>query len=415
MISLSSVDPVDESHPHLVRCFPHGGVILLTISLMLYHPYETLRILRWFRLEVLPSKPSGTWKIAVRPRIQEWLLDLHDLCHKETWRSPFGDVTLQVYADINIEVMLLLDRDVEPWGLAVEVWDNEVPLSEAPIVAGIHLPRARREWVGDSFETAKIDHDAVCWNDNELIQWFSEWAGDHMHDHRKFQVVLGYLRGDPTGDRLRKCYEKGYTYINDGPIAQDCRDLNLWERNFLEILSYDQCFARHNMSDQVTLNAKDAARRQKERDLASRLHEEAEAERKEERLVAKSALETIMQVCKDEGGTEEQVRAAGRRHLLWLRDEEGIASNKEVEDCAIDMNWKPPNGYRWMSQIINGSEEEREATIIEQRKEEERRADRETLSGTQERRQMWEHEIQMWAEQDRESGNPTRQRPLTAT
>ena len=379
----------------------------------MYHPYEALRILRWFRLEQLPNKPSGTWKVAVRPRIREWLLDIHDICCENTWHSPFGDFDLQVYADINTEFLLLLERDIEPFGLMVETWDTEVPVPEAPVVAAIQLPRGRREWAGDSFATAKIDCDAVRWNDEELIQWFSEWAGAHMWDHRKFQVVLGYQKGDKEGDRLLKCYEKGYGYLEDGPgnpvrqerglfkKADGTEVTSPWERGLLEILPHDQFFVRNKIPDKAALAKKHADFCQKEKDALSRLQAEAEVERREERNVAKGALATIMEICRDKGGTEEQARAVGRRHLLWRRDEQGTASDWEVQECAIDMDWRQPNQYTWISQIISGTKEEGEAALEGQRKEAKRLADKETLSGSQERARMWEDEIQLWAARDK--------------
>ncbi|KAL6720247.1 hypothetical protein ACLMJK_002168 [Lecanora helva] len=414
MTSLSPMDLSGRNHPHLVRCFPHGGVILLTHSLMIYHPNEALRLLRWFRLEQLPSKPPGTWKIAVRPRIREWLLDVHDICCEKTQRSPFGDFDLNVYADIHTEILLLLDREVEPFGLMVEEWDTEVPLPEAPVVAEIELPRGRREWTGESFETAKIDHNAICWNDDELIQWFAEWAGLHIYDHRKFHVVLGYPKGDKDGERLIKCYEKGYGYLEDGTSKPERQERGLftaangkeiksaWERNFLEILTYDQCILRHKIPDQTMLAQKDLDRRRKEKDATSRLQAEAAIEWQEERVVARNTLASIMQSCRDRGGTEEQARAAGRRHLLWRRDEQGTASDREVRECAVDMEWKQPNQYTWMCRMLSGTQKAIEAALEEQKKEEKRLADKAILSGTQERERMWENEIKTWAAQDRE-------------
>ena len=412
MTSLSPMDPPNGNHPHLVHLLPQGGVILLTISLILYHPYEALRILRWFRLHQLPSKQSGTWKIAVRPRINEWLLDIHDLCHQETWKSPFGDFNLQVYADIRTELWFLLQRNVEPWGLLVERWDPEVPLREAPVVAEISLQRGQKEWEGDSFETAKINHVAVRWNDEELIQWFSEWAGTHLQDYRRFQVILGYPKGDKEGDYLTRCYEKGYGYLDDGPNKPGRQERGLvrrpdgtefrsiWERNLLEIISYEKCFSRHNIPDQATLDKKFADFHQKEKDRLPIVRAEANAARREERAAARNTLATVMQICRDRGGNETHARAAGRRHLLWLRDEQGSATDKEVEDCAIDMDWKQPNGYSWMTRIMNGTPEEREIAIKEQEKEKKRLKDKETLSATDERDRMWEEEVRMWAEKD---------------
>ena len=406
------MDREGEDCPHLIRYFPHGGVVLITISLILYRPFEALRILRWFRLEQLPGKFSGTWKVAVRPRIREWLLDLHDICCEKTRKSPFGDFTLQVYADIYTEILLLLERSKEPFGLLAETWDNEVPLPEAPIVADVRLPRGQREWTGSSFETAEIDHTAIRWNDEELIQWFSEWASTRLHDHRKFHVVLGYPKGEKDGDYVLKCYERGYGYLDDGPEGKgrQARGLfkredgtqirNAWERNLVEILPYDKFFTRHKIPEQAVLDKKEEQRRQKEKAALTRLEAESEAEWKKERSVAKKTLETIMKIEREKGGSEEQSKAAGRRHLLFRRDEQGMASDQEVANCAIDMMWKPFNPYFCM---IAKTQAEQEAVLQDLQKEKKRLADKERLSGSKEQQIRWQTEIRMLAIRDQAS------------
>ena len=406
MTSLSNEDPLDSHGSHIVRCFPHGGVILLSVSLMMYRPHEALRVLRWFRLELLPSKSRGTWKIAVRPRIREWLLDLHDVCCKKTWKSPFGDFHLQVYADIRTEILFLLECDVEPFGLMVEKWDTEIPLPEAPVVAQGQLLRARKEWAGDSFETAQIDHVAVRWNDDELIQWFSEWAGLHIRDYRKFCVVLGYPRHDKGGDHLLKCYEKGYGNLEDHPPHPDRQDRglvkNAWERNFLDIMPYDRFFTALKVTDMATLDQKEATRHEKVREQTSKLRIENEAEFKLERQAASECLATIMENCRAKGATEEQARAIGRRHLMRQRDHFGTASSKEVEDCAIDMDLRPSTRHGWVNAIIGGTDEERKAALEAVANEKQRIANKEILLGTAEQEQIWEEEIRFWAARDQE-------------
>lgn len=405
------MDVENEEHSHLVRLFPHGGVICLSVSLILYRPHETLRILRWFRLSHLPSRASGTWKIAVRPRIRKWLLDLIDLCSDNAGQSSFG-FSIQVYVDIYTEIWILLERVDEPFGLMVEFWDPEIPVREALVISPPDLPRIRKEWTG---EDGEIDHEAIRWNDEEIIQWFSEWAGLHLHEHRKFHVVLGYPKGHEIGDYVTKCYEKGYGYLEHGPQNPGRQELGLfvrssdsaviksaWERNFLEIISYEKCFLLHKVTDQAKLDDIEAARRQRIKLDVTRNLAEAEKERKEARQAAKEALEKVMQLCRDQGGTMEQARAVGRRRLLWKRDEEGTATDKEVEECAIDMDLVLGNQYGWHHKIIAGTPEERAQAKEEQDKELRRLADKVRLSGTVERERAWEQEIGMWAARDEE-------------
>lgn len=353
----------------------------------------------------------------MRPRIREWLLDIQDLSSEETGQNLFGS-SLQVYVDIYTEIWILLTRVKEPFGLMVEMWDSEVPLRDSPVLSASHLPRGRKEWTGDTFGTAEIDHEAIRWNDEEIIQWFSEWAGLHLDEHRKFHVILGYPKGHEIGDYATKCYEKGYGYLEHGLNKPGRQELGLpvrsadteviksaWERNFLEIMSYERCFELHNVKDQATVDKVEAESRQKVRDDASRTLVEAERERKEARQAAKEGLENVMQMCRDQGSTEEQARAAGRRRLLWRRDEQGTASDKEVEYCAIDMDLVFGNQAGWNNKIIAGTLEERAQAKQEQDKELQRLADKERLSGTEERERLWDAEIEMWAARDRARQN----------
>jgi hypothetical protein len=48
-------------------------------------------------------KPSGTWKIAARPHIRDWLLDIMDII-ADTKKDIFGH-GIQVIADIYTEIL----------------------------------------------------------------------------------------------------------------------------------------------------------------------------------------------------------------------------------------------------------------------------------------------------------------------
>ena len=407
-----------ETHPHLVRLFPQGGVLLVTVSLILYRPDDALRLLRWFRLCHLPSKAWGTWKVAVRPRCLTWLTELQDLCCDETLQSPFG-YHGQVHADIYSEIYILLNRNEEPFGLMMEDWDTEVPEPDAPVVATSDLPRGRKEWNGDTFETAKVNHDAIRWNDEELIHWFSQWAGIHLDDHRKFFVLLGYPLGDEKGEYVIKCYEKGYGYLDHGPDKPGRQERGLFirsdgvnmkhacERNFLEIMSIEKYFTVcEKVLDAQTLAKMARDRGKKDRENALRLEEEIKVEQREARLAAKNTLESIMQRCRDYGGTEEAARARGRRHLIWQRDELGIATDKEVRECQIDMEWQGPAIYQRMRKLLEGTEEEKAQAYKEGEEELEREmeTEKEERSGDEMRR-AWDEEVRMWAERDRLGGD----------
>ncbi len=315
-----------EKHPHLFRLFPHGGVILLTESLILYRPREALRIIMWFRRIHLPSKQSGTWKLAARPRLREWLLDLLDL-YEDTGKDVFGHGK-QIIADIYTEVLWLLENPNQPLTYFVCDFDSELLTDQAPLVTSSSLKalQARKEWKGDTPETTEPDYHNIGQNDDLLIQWFAEWAIVHLDSFRKFHAVLGYHPYDEVGKKSIKEYE------------------NCW--GHIEVLDAEDCFKRHAVTSQDDLDKLESERRRKLRENAPRIKAEAQRARAEERQAAKAALETRMRVYRDCGASEDEVLEAGRQ---WLRDMGG--STKEIRDCQVDIEkvfelWGPVDGQR---------------------------------------------------------------------
>ena len=309
----TSLSPMheDEQHPHLVRLFPHGGAILLTESLILYRPSEALRIIMWFRLVHLPSKQSGIWKLAARPRLREWLLSLMDL-YQDTQTNTFGH-GMQIIADIYTEITLLIQKPNLPFTYLVYDCDPEVPLKEAPLVLPARLRELqdRKEWKQDAFGSMTPDHNNIRQNDDKLIQWFAEWAAVHLDSYRRFHAVLGYTPEDEFGKKAVKQYEDYWGHI--------------------EVIDPEDCFKRHNVTPQVKLDEIESKRRREQRENGLRIKAEAKRARAEERQTAKMALETVMGIYRERGASEEEVLRAGRNHLRRMG-----GSEKEVEECRVD-------------------------------------------------------------------------------
>ena len=301
-----------EKHPHLVRLFPHGGVLLLTESLMLYRPRETLRILMWFRRVQVPGKAPGTWKLAVRPRVREWLLDIIE-AYTDSGKDIFG-CSKQIFGDIYTEIYeLLQDPDPSYDRLMCHEWDYEIPTDEAPIVSSssLRVLQARKEWRGEGADT-EPDDDHIKQNDDTLAQWFAEWATANLHTFRKYHIILGYAKDNPFTATAIAAYEKGWGHI--------------------EVMTSEEACVRHKVTPQSKLDDMEADRRRKQKEqLPAKKAANAKA-RKEAREAAKLALELRMQLFRDAGATEEQVLSAGR---LLLRELGG--SEKEVEECKVDM------------------------------------------------------------------------------
>lgn len=322
-----------EKHPHLIRLFPHGGVLLLTESLILYQPRESLRILMWFRRVYLPAKASGTWKLAMRPRIREWLLDLIE-AYVDSGKDIFG-CGVQVFADIYTEIYWLLQKpDPGANGLMCHEWDYEIPTDEAPIVtsASLRVLQDRKEWKGELPDKIEPDDNKIRQNDDLLAQWFAEWAIANLHSYRKFHIILGYTHDHPFTDRVISAYERAWGHV--------------------EIMTFNEAFKRHKVTPQSELDVMEAERRRKLKEQLPARKAAALKARKEEREAAKATLEARMQVFRDAGATEEVVVRAGRQ---LLRDELG-GSEKEVEECRVDME-RVVVGDRWWE------EEEKEGPV----------------------------------------------------
>ena len=313
-----------EKHPHLFRLFPHGGVLLLTESFILYQPYETLRMLMWFRLDHIPCKVPGTWKLAFRPRVREWLLDIVDV-YSDSGKEIFG-CSIQVFANIYTEIYLLLQSpDPGEDRLMCHEWDYEIPTDEAPVVSSssLRILQGRQEWKGEGADR-EADDDNIRQNDDLLVQWFAEWAIVNLQNFRKYHVILGYTKDHPFTKTAISAYEKAWGHI--------------------EVMTSEDAFTRHKVTAQRKLNEVEAERRRKLKEELPPKRAGAKKARREGREATKVALEVGMQTYRDLGATEEEVVRAGRQ---LLRDLGG--SEKEIEECQVDLDkvtvdrwWKEP-------------------------------------------------------------------------
>ena len=367
----------DAKDPHLIRLFPHGAVILLTESLILYRPHEALRILMWFRLAILSGnhqKTPGTWKLAIRLHVRPWLLDILDL-YNDTKTDVFG-CGKQVFADIYTNITWLFESDYRPDGAKYAVLDgmmclegdDETPDDNAPLVApaSLRAMRDRKEWNVENLEV-EVDHDNIRLNDDLLIQWFAEWAILACEDFRRFQIVLGYEPGD-RHDNIARRYQKTWGHI--------------------EVLTPESFYERHKVTAQTDLDTQEAERLRFSREQARDTPARNEAGRKKERDAKKVSLEKVKKKYREAGATEKQVRDGLRLHLRQTG-----ASFKEIKETKIDMDLKniwyegPKFGLANDMKRVD----EIEAMLAEEKAEEERveREDKERLVQGKERVMDW--------------------------
>ena len=201
IFSITLSPPPEE--PNLIRLFPHGGVILITDSLILLHPSLAVRILKWFRLFILTTKPSWTWKIALRPHFRSWILDIVEERSAESLDSGkiFTAIYEQIYYLLPLEMM--------------EDWDDyETPKDEAAAVSASDLSRFDK---GVGLDPKRHDLEALAKNDARLVEWFAGWARTKVEDHRKFHAVCPEIEeeGEISGEEARKEWGKKWNHVSE--------------------------------------------------------------------------------------------------------------------------------------------------------------------------------------------------------
>lgn len=181
--------------PHLIRLFPTGSCLLITESLFLRRPKDALRILRWFRLDQLVTKPPGTWKVAMRPRPIEWILHMMDAFepHQNTSSSVY-----QLYADICSELAFMLFSAGGKSRALVSPEDMTVPSPEAPIICPTSLKTFDEKvgWKGNVKNNTEVASQDIAKNDEVLVKWFAETSTIRFEQFRKFNIITGYERDD---------------------------------------------------------------------------------------------------------------------------------------------------------------------------------------------------------------------------
>ncbi|KAL8773907.1 MAG: hypothetical protein Q9209_001337 [Squamulea sp. 1 TL-2023] len=209
--------------PHLIRLFPAGQAILLTDSLFILRPTEAARILSWFRLSALHTKPVGTWKVCTRPAIREWLLRL-----QERFNYPHGKDFVRCYS----EIMRLL-----PNGLTKE-WDCETPKDAAPVACMGNGFSNFDQTLGTSTD---LDQQGIMKNDMTLGNWFAGWAMMKQEKFRRFHVVTGRDEGSVEHKTLKDLAKK---------------------YNHLEIMSFEKFDQSHKMWNWSRIEREDEKRRE---------------------------------------------------------------------------------------------------------------------------------------------------------
>ncbi|TKA63809.1 hypothetical protein B0A49_07744 [Cryomyces minteri] len=168
--SLSSSDP-DQRKYTCTTLFPHGYVMYITDSVFAYEPRKARLLIDNFIREfgLKPSKAMETSKLAGRPGLKRWLLQLA-VEHSEEDRKAKDDTRIKLF--------LAMDT-IAPIS-ATEPNDPPNPLPEARLV---------------SIPPSTLPKHAQLWNDDEqkandyIVNWFAGWACTQVTNFRRFFVI----------------------------------------------------------------------------------------------------------------------------------------------------------------------------------------------------------------------------------
>lgn len=185
-----SAAPLEQS---LIRLFPHGAALLLTDSVILLHPQKALTILKWFQGTILREKASNTWKVAMRPRFRDWILNIiEDRTVEE------GKIFVEIYAIIyKLLPMDLMDEDD----------DLQSPSEHAPMVCSKEISRYDSD-VGIGGQAK--DLDGMTRNDMRLVEWFAGWTRTKLEYFRKLHIICTANKEN----EMRREWTRKWSYVS---------------------------------------------------------------------------------------------------------------------------------------------------------------------------------------------------------
>ncbi|KAL2353311.1 hypothetical protein BJ546DRAFT_118264 [Cryomyces antarcticus] len=151
--------------------FPHGYAMYITDSVFAYEPPKARLLIDNFNREFgsKPSKAMETSKLAGRPGLKNWLLQLA-VEHSEEDRKAKDDTRIKLY--------LAMDTIAPP--SATDPNDPSNPLPEARLV---------------SIPPSTLSKHAQLWKDDEqkandyIVNWFAGWACTQVTNFRRFFVI----------------------------------------------------------------------------------------------------------------------------------------------------------------------------------------------------------------------------------
>lgn len=158
-----------------VRLFPHGQVVFFTDDVLVYHSQKATDYINKF-LEETKNKPPGgeTGKIAMRPGVKDWLLELAVKAGKVRAASEFKIVMLWE------AVCRLCPPEFEdPYHLP-----NPLPSSHLVSEPAEFFPSFEGLWEKDEEKSTDL-----------AVQWFAGWSVINASTYRRFLVCHEPLGG----------------------------------------------------------------------------------------------------------------------------------------------------------------------------------------------------------------------------
>ena len=255
----------------MIKLFPSGGAILLTDSFLLTQTEQAVRILEWFVYYILPTKCPGSWKLSLRPRFREWLLNIIT-----GLEPPKGDHFVKLYGMFSKLLPLdLMDEDT----------DFEIPMPNAPVVTA--------RYISDFDESVGLgvlpnEMEIMHRNDERLVNWYAGWTRTKVYTMRRLHVVYS----DSLLDKERiKPWRRLWNHLGfwtiDGCLWE--HDIKKWEdeRKAADIYTWEK--RKRKDEKEMALRRDQEERREQERkeqERSEREEKEAELRKRQEEIEA---------------------------------------------------------------------------------------------------------------------------------
>ena len=194
--------------------FPSGGAVLLTEATMVQDPDRSIAIIRWF-IQHIKIKPTGTWKLYMRPRVNVWLRDtaMSLASTNEEKSTKYFDMLLDI-GRLFVPGQAPLHMEMPPHLHDESLYDYDGGWTPDGDPIHIVSPASLNEY---DIPSKRPEITQEMKNENTLMDFFASSTLAQARTFRKFYAV--------TPEQLKDW--KQWTHVRIIPPEKFCRDLKI--------------------------------------------------------------------------------------------------------------------------------------------------------------------------------------------